>query len=180
MPRYNIENLAPDHLATIIGWRDADAETASRSPPSLDPLGAPARPARPARATRTQRHPPRRARSARSSPASTSGARTTTASPDGKILASTISKWQQPVDPTLFLTGDSNAKAEAQDPHTPPNSSRGTSADSLIRRTRPAGAHGHHPHSSRQARKEAGRGWSPKSNREEGDGQGAVGGRRRA
>ena len=109
MLRYNIENLAPDHLATIIGVLDADADGQQIAAVWIakehlrDLLAL--------RATRTHVTP------------APSAVRDKLASfyiwcadndsvPEIKTLAKTISKWQQPVIDAV-LTGYSNAKAEA-------------------------------------------------------------------
>ena len=109
MLRYNIENLAPDHLATIIGVLDADADGQQIAAVWIakehlrDLLAL--------RATRTHVTP------------APSAVRDKLASfyiwcadnnsvPEIKTLAKTISKWQQPVIDAV-LTGYSNAKSEA-------------------------------------------------------------------
>jgi len=109
MLRYNIENLDPDHLATIIGVLDADADGQQIAAVWIakehlrDLLAL--------RATRTHVTP------------APSAVRDKLASfyiwcadndsvPEIKTLAKTISKWQQPVTDAV-LTGYSNAKAEA-------------------------------------------------------------------
>jgi transposase len=109
MLRYNIENLSQDHLATIIGVLDGDADgqqiaAAWIAKEHLRDLLA-------LRATRTHVTP------------APSAVRDKLASfylwcaghhdiPEVKSLAETISKWQQPVIDAV-LTGYSNAKAEA-------------------------------------------------------------------
>jgi transposase len=109
MLRYNIENLNPDHLATIIGVLDGDGDgqqiaavwIAKEQLRALLAL----------RATKTHVTP------------APSAVRDRLASfycwcadhhdiPEIKSLAATISKWQQPVTDAV-LTGYSNAKAEA-------------------------------------------------------------------
>src|SRR5271166_4838781 len=109
MLRYNIENLDPGHLATIIGVLDADADGQQIAAVWIakehlrDLLAL--------RATRTHVTP------------APSAVRDKLASfyiwcadndsvPEIKTLAKTISKWQQPVIDAV-LTGYSNAKAEA-------------------------------------------------------------------
>ena len=109
MLRYNIENLDPDHLATIIGVLDADADGQQIAAVWIakehlrDLLAL--------RFTRTHVTP------------APSAVRDKLASfyiwcadnnsvPEIKTLAQTISKWQQPVIDAV-LTGYSNAKAEA-------------------------------------------------------------------
>jgi transposase len=109
MLRYNIENLSQDHLATIIGVLDGDADgqqiaAAWIAKEHLRDLLA-------LRATRAHVTP------------APSTVRDKLASfylwcadhhdiPEVKSLAETISKWQQPVIDAM-LTGHSNAKAEA-------------------------------------------------------------------
>jgi transposase len=109
MLRYNIENLSQDHLATIIGVLDGDADgqqiaAAWIAKEHLRDLLA-------LRATRTHVTP------------APSAVRDKLASfylwcadhhdiPEVKSLAETISKWQQPIIDAV-LTGYSNAKAEA-------------------------------------------------------------------
>jgi transposase len=109
MLRYNIENLSQDHLATIIGVLDGDADgqhiaAAWFAKEHLRDLLA-------LRATRTHVTP------------APSAVRDKLASfylwcadhhdiPEVKSLAETISKWQQPIIDAV-LTGYSNAKAEA-------------------------------------------------------------------
>ncbi len=101
MLRYNIENLDPGHLATIIGQQIAAVWIAKEHLRDLLAL----------RATRTHVTP------------APSAVRDKLASfylwcadhhdiPEIKTLAETISKWQQPVIDAV-LTGYSNAKAEA-------------------------------------------------------------------
>ena len=109
MLRYNIENLDPGHLATIIGVLDADADGQQIAAVWIakehlrDLLAL--------RATRTHVTP------------APSAVRDKLASfyiwcadndgiPEVKTLAKTIGKWQQPVIDAV-LTGYSNAKAEA-------------------------------------------------------------------
>ena len=109
MLRYNIENLDPDHLATIIGVLDADADGQQIAAVWIakehlrDLLAL--------RATRTHVTPaPSAVRDKLASfyiwCADNDGV------PEIKTLAKTISKWQQPVIDAV-LTGYSNAKAEA-------------------------------------------------------------------
>jgi transposase len=109
MLRYNIENLSQDHLATIIGVLDGDADgqhiaAAWIAKEHLRDLLA-------LRATRTHVTP------------APSAVRDKLASfylwcadhhdiPEVKSLAETISKWQQPIIDAV-LTGYSNVKAEA-------------------------------------------------------------------
>ena len=109
MLRYNIENLSQDHLATIIGVldRDADGQQIAAAWIAKEHL----RDLLALRATRTHVTP------------APSAVRDKLASfylwcashgdvPEVKSLAETISKWQQPVIDAV-LTGYSNAKAEA-------------------------------------------------------------------
>ena len=156
MLRYNIENLAPDHLATIIGVLDADADGQQIAAVWIakehlrDLLAL--------RATRTHVTP------------APSAVRDKLASfyiwcadndsvPEIKTLAKTISKWQQPVIDAV-LTGYSNAKAEAHNRTAKlvARNARGfANPQNQARRVRMATTR-----TSRQARKEAGRGRSPK------------------
>ena len=109
MLRYNVENLDPGHLATIIGALDADADGQQiaavwiakehlRDLPAL-------------RFTRTHATP-RPALSATSSASFYIWCAGNDSVPEIKTLAKTISKWQQPVIDAV-LAGYSNAKAEA-------------------------------------------------------------------
>ncbi len=134
MLRYNIENLAPEHLATIIGVLDADADgqqiaAAWIAKEHLRELLA-------LRFTRTHvTHAPSAVRDKLAS--FYIWCADNDSIPEIKTLAKTISKWQQPVIDAV-LTGYSNAKAEAQT--APRNSPPGTPADSRTRRTRSAGS----------------------------------------
>jgi transposase len=156
MLRYNIENLAPDHLATIIGVLDADADGQQIAAVWIakehlrDLLAL--------RATRTHVTP------------APSAVRDKLASfyiwcadndsiPEVKTLAKTISKWQQPVIDAV-LTGYSNAKAEAHNRTAKlvARNARGfANPRNQARRVRMATTR-----TARQATKEAGRGRSPK------------------
>ena len=156
MLRYNIENLAPDHLATIIGVLDADADGQQIAAVWIakehlrDLLAL--------RATRTHVTP------------APSAVRDKLASfyiwcadndsvPEIKTLAKTISKWQQPVIDAV-LTSYSNAKAEAHNRTAKlvARNARGfANPRNQARRVRMATTR-----TARQARKEAGRGRSPK------------------
>jgi transposase len=156
MLRYNIENLDPDHLATIIGVLDADADGQQIAAVWIakehlrDLLAL--------RATRTHVTP------------APSAVRDKLASfyiwcadndsiPEIKTLATTISKWQQPVIDAV-LTGYSNAKAEAHNRTAKlvARNARGfANPRNQARRVRMATTR-----TARQARKETGRGRSPK------------------
>jgi transposase len=156
MLRCNIENLAPDHLATIIGVLDADADGQQIAAVWIakehlrDLLAL--------RATRSHVTP------------APSAVRDKLASfyiwcadsdsvPEIKTLAKTISKWQQPVIDAV-LTSYSNAKAEAHNRTAKlvARNARGfASPENQIRRVRMATTR-----AARQARKEPRRGRSRK------------------
>ena len=132
MLRYNIENLAPEHLATIIGVLDADADGQQIAAPWIakehlrDLLAL--------RATRTRVTPaPSAVRDKLASfyiwCADNDGV------PEIKTLAKTIGKWQRPVIDAV-LTGYLTRKPKRIT--APLNSSPGTPGDSPTRRTRPA------------------------------------------
>ena len=154
MLRYNIENLDPAHLATIIGVLDADADGQQIAAVWIakehlrDLLAL--------RATRTHVTP------------APSAIRDKLASfyiwcadndsvPEIKTLAKTISKWQQPVIDAV-LTGYSNAKAEAHNrtAKLAARNARGfANPENQIRRVRMATTR-----AARRARLESTRGWS--------------------
>ena len=156
MLRYNIENLDPGHLATIIGVLDADADGQQIAAVWIakehlrDLLAL--------RATRTHVTP------------APSAVRDKLARfyiwcadndsvPEIKTLAKTISKWQQPVIDAV-LTSYSNAKAEAHNRTAKlvARNARGfANPKNQARRVHMATTR-----TARQARKEAGRGRSPK------------------
>ncbi len=109
MLRYNIEDLSPEHLATIIETLDGDAD--GQQIATVWIAKEQLRAVLPLRATRTHVTP------------APSAVRDRLAAfylwcadhahiPELKTLASTIEKWQQPVIDAV-LTGYSNAKAEA-------------------------------------------------------------------
>ena len=156
MLRYNIENLAPEHLATIIGVLDADADGQQIAAVWIakehlrDLLAL--------RATRTRVTP------------APSAVRDKLASfyiwcadhdgvPEIKTLAKTISKWQRPVIDAV-LTGYSNAKAEAHN-RTAKLVARNAPGIRQPAEPGPPRPHGHH----RAARKEPCRGRSRKVTR---------------
>lgn len=159
MLRYNIENLSPEHLTAIIGVLDGDADGQQIAAVWIakehlrDLLAL--------RATRTHVTP------------ALSAVRDKLASfyiwcadndsvPEIKTLAKTISTWQQPVIDAV-LTGYSNAKAEAHNRTAKlvARNARGfANPQNQARRVRMATTR-----TARQARKDAGRGRSPKVTR---------------
>ena len=168
MLRYNIENLAPEHLATIIGVLDADADGQQIAAVWIakehlrDLLAL--------RATRTRVTPaPSAVRDKLASfyiwCADNDGV------PEIKTLAKTISKWQRPVIDAV-LTGYSNAKAEAHN-RTAKLVARNARGFANPPQPVPPRPHGHHP---RRPPGEEGRPPRPvtEGNREAGGGQGAV------